>query len=170
MSRKAEAERTDIYARITDRIVADLEKGVRPWMKPWSGRQHGMAASPGRCATMACPIHGMNVLLLWSEQVSRGFTSSMWMTFKQALELGGGRAQGRDRLDGRLRQPLHEVGDRRQRRRGRSGNPVPEGLFGVQRRADRRSARQLLCAAGARSAILSSGSSMPIASSATPAP
>jgi antirestriction protein ArdC len=36
----------------------------------------------------------MNVLLLWSEQVSRGFSSSMWMTFKQALELGGAVRKG----------------------------------------------------------------------------
>lgn len=26
--------RQDVYARVTDRIVADLEKGVRTWMKP----------------------------------------------------------------------------------------------------------------------------------------
>ncbi len=26
--------RQDVYARVTDRIVADLEKGVRSWMKP----------------------------------------------------------------------------------------------------------------------------------------
>lgn len=34
MSRKEHGPRVDIYARITDRIVADLEKGVRPWMQP----------------------------------------------------------------------------------------------------------------------------------------
>ncbi|WP_163220531.1 ArdC-like ssDNA-binding domain-containing protein, partial [Citrobacter freundii] len=31
---------------------------------------------------------GVNVILLWSEAVARGFTSPIWMTFKQALELG----------------------------------------------------------------------------------
>lgn len=30
----------------------------------------------------------MNVLLLWSEGIARGYSSPMWMTFKQALELG----------------------------------------------------------------------------------
>ncbi|MGZ5163047.1 MAG: ArdC-like ssDNA-binding domain-containing protein [Burkholderiales bacterium] len=25
-----------LYSRVTARIVEDLEKGVRPWMKPWS--------------------------------------------------------------------------------------------------------------------------------------
>ena len=29
-------ERKDVYSRITDQIVADLEKGVRPWVKPWN--------------------------------------------------------------------------------------------------------------------------------------
>jgi hypothetical protein len=28
--------RTDIYQKITDQIVCDLEKGVRPWLKPWN--------------------------------------------------------------------------------------------------------------------------------------
>ncbi len=35
MSMKEKGPRIDIYARITDRIVADMEKGVRPWMQPW---------------------------------------------------------------------------------------------------------------------------------------
>lgn len=32
---------------------------------------------------------GINVLLLWSEAMARGFQSSTWMTFRQALALGG---------------------------------------------------------------------------------
>lgn len=31
------SERQEIYTRITAKIVASLEKGVRPWIKPWSG-------------------------------------------------------------------------------------------------------------------------------------
>jgi len=26
--------KTDVYIRVTDKIIADLEKGVRPWVKP----------------------------------------------------------------------------------------------------------------------------------------
>lgn len=29
-------EKQDVYSRITDKIVADLEQGVRTWMKPWN--------------------------------------------------------------------------------------------------------------------------------------
>lgn len=29
--------KSDIYQRVTDQIIASLETGIRPWMKPWSG-------------------------------------------------------------------------------------------------------------------------------------
>lgn len=87
MSRKSEKTRTDIYARITDRIVADLEIGVRPWVQPWSARNLSRRVSrPLRYNGQ--PYSGLNVLLLWSESVANGFASSTWMTFRQARELG----------------------------------------------------------------------------------
>jgi antirestriction protein ArdC len=88
MSRKEEKSRADIYARITDRIIVDLEKGVRPWVKPWgAGNATGRVTRPLR--HNGEPYTGINVLLLWSEALARGFTSSIWMTFKQSIELGG---------------------------------------------------------------------------------
>jgi N-terminal domain of anti-restriction factor ArdC len=29
-------DRKDVYSRVTERIIADLDKGIRTWMKPWS--------------------------------------------------------------------------------------------------------------------------------------
>jgi len=29
-------ERKDVYSRITAQIVEHLEKGVRPWIRPWN--------------------------------------------------------------------------------------------------------------------------------------
>ena len=83
--RKTEAKpRADIYARITDKIVADLGEGVRPWVQPWnSGNLAGEVSRPLRHNGQ--PYSGMNVLLLWSEALARGFQSSTWMTFKQAV-------------------------------------------------------------------------------------
>jgi antirestriction protein ArdC len=87
MSRKSESPRTDIYARITERIIADLEKGVRPWVQPWSaGNLSGRVNRPLRHNGQ--PYTGLNVLLLWSEGMARGFSSVMWMTLRQANELG----------------------------------------------------------------------------------
>jgi len=87
MSRKEEKPRVDIYARITERIVADLEKGVRPWVQPWStSNLSGRVSRPLRHNGQ--PYTGLNVLLLWSEGMARGFSSVMWMTLRQANELG----------------------------------------------------------------------------------
>src|ERR1700761_9299723 len=78
--------RTDVYQKITDRIVAELEQGVRPWMKPWSaGNGEGRIMRPLRANGI--PYQGINVLMLWSEAVEKGYASPRWMTFKQALEL-----------------------------------------------------------------------------------
>ncbi len=77
--------RKDVYTRVTDRIVADLEKGIRTWMKPWSAEHAaGKISRPLRHNGM--PYRGMNVLLLWGEAMEKGYAAPIWMTFKQALE------------------------------------------------------------------------------------
>lgn len=77
----------DIYQTITDRIIADLEKGVRPWMKPWSTENAaGRISLPLRANGV--PYRGINILMLWSQSIERGYSSPHWMTFKQAKELG----------------------------------------------------------------------------------
>jgi antirestriction protein ArdC len=87
MTGKDKGARADIYARITERIVADLEKGTRPWVQPWNaGTAAGRITRPLRHNGQ--PYTGLNVLLLWSEAMARGFSSAIWMTFRQARELG----------------------------------------------------------------------------------
>jgi antirestriction protein ArdC len=79
-------ERQDIYTRITGKIVASLEAGVRPWIRPWSGENAaGRITRPLRHNGM--PYSGINILMLWASSVEQGFASPSWMTFKQALEL-----------------------------------------------------------------------------------
>lgn len=79
--------KTDIYTKVTDKILADLEKGVRPWMKPWDATHLAeQIARPVR--HNGTPYKGVNVILLWSEADAKGYSCPMWMTFKQAQELG----------------------------------------------------------------------------------
>jgi antirestriction protein ArdC len=93
MSRKTETQRGDIYTRITERIVEDLSRGVRPWMQPWhASNMEGRITRPLRHNGL--PYSGMNVLLLWSEGLAQGFISPTWMTFKQALQLGAAVRKG----------------------------------------------------------------------------
>ena len=77
----------DVYARVTERIIADLEQGVRPWMKPWHAEHAaGRITRPLRHNGM--PYRGVNTLLLWGEAVLKGYIAPIWMTFKQAQEFG----------------------------------------------------------------------------------
>jgi antirestriction protein ArdC len=80
------SERQDIYTRITAKIVASLEQGVRPWMKPWSG-ENAAARISRPLRHNGTPYCGINILMLWGASVEQGFTSPSWMTFKQALDL-----------------------------------------------------------------------------------
>ncbi|WP_427788475.1 ArdC family protein [Brevundimonas diminuta] len=84
MKRPADPARLDIYARITNQIIDQLEAGVRPWTQPWVGG-HPVTRPLRHDGT---PYTGVNILLLWSEACKRGFASSTWMTFRQALALG----------------------------------------------------------------------------------
>jgi len=77
--------RTDVYQKITDQIVSELEKGVRPWLKPWNAEHAaGRITRPLRGNGIA--YRGINVLMLWSAAMEKGFAAPIWMTFKQALE------------------------------------------------------------------------------------
>jgi len=80
-------QRKDIYQTITDRIVADLEQGVRPWLKPWSAENTaGRITRPLRHNGEA--YRGINILMLWGTASTSGFTSPYWLTFRQARKLG----------------------------------------------------------------------------------
>jgi antirestriction protein ArdC len=80
----------DLYAEVSARIVAELERGAAPWIKPWSATPG--ANSPRNAATNR-PYSGCNVVLLWMAQ-SAGYRAPRFLTFKQALELGGNVRKG----------------------------------------------------------------------------
>lgn len=73
----------DLYAEVTNKIVAQLEAGVRPWAPSWSGGDITPLRANGE------PYRGVNVLMLWAEQMAKGYTQRRWLTFKQAKEAGG---------------------------------------------------------------------------------
>ena len=79
---------TDVYNRVTDKIIAELEKGERPWMKPWNA-EHAAGKITRPLRHNGLPYSGINVLMLWVEAMEKGFTAPIWMTFKQAQEFGG---------------------------------------------------------------------------------
>ncbi len=81
------SDRKDVYTRVTERIIADLEKGVRSWMKPWNaGHTAGKITRPLR--HNGTPYQGINILMLWGEALDKGYSAPIWMTYNQAQELG----------------------------------------------------------------------------------
>jgi antirestriction protein ArdC len=78
--------KTDIYQKITDQIVSALEKGVRPWHQPWNAEHaDGRITRPLRGNGL--PYKGINVLVLWSAALEKGYAAPVWMTYRQAFEL-----------------------------------------------------------------------------------
>ena len=81
-------EKQDIYTRITNQIVSHLERGVRPWVKPWNA-EHAAGRITRPLRHNGKPYSGINVLSLWASAMAQNFAAPIWMTFKQAAELDG---------------------------------------------------------------------------------
>jgi antirestriction protein ArdC len=78
----------DVYDRITNRIIQSLETGVRPWLKPWNA-DHAAGKITRPLRHNGQPYSGINVFMLWMEAEAAGYSAPIWMTFRQARELGG---------------------------------------------------------------------------------
>lgn len=80
----------DVYQKITDDIIAELEKGALPWFKPWQGdgKSNFNFALPVN-ATTDKNYRGVNIVILWGAAEDRGHQSPRWLTFKQAKGAGG---------------------------------------------------------------------------------
>src|ERR1700722_162617 len=85
------AQVRNLHAEITARIVERLRNGVVPWRQPWSSK--GFGVMPRNALTQRA-YSGANVILLWSRAQESGFANPLWLTFKQALELGGNVRKG----------------------------------------------------------------------------
>ena len=79
-------ERQDVYTRITAQIVAELEKGARPWLKPWNA-EHAAGPITRPLRHNGQPYTGINILSLWASASVQGFAAPIWMTYRQAAEL-----------------------------------------------------------------------------------
>ncbi|KMO34834.1 MULTISPECIES: ArdC family protein [Methylobacterium] len=85
----APVQRADLYQRITDTIIAQLEEGRVPWVQPWTSLPGTAAVSMPRNAATNRAYSGINVMLLWGSGMAAGYPVQRWLTFRQALSLGG---------------------------------------------------------------------------------
>lgn len=76
---QARFTKPDVYQTITDKIIAALEAGTAPWVKPWASIGAPRNAVTGR------EYSGINNILL----SMTNYSSNQWLTYKQATEAGG---------------------------------------------------------------------------------
>jgi antirestriction protein ArdC len=74
-----------VYEVVTVSIIEELKHDLVPWVRPWTTTG---SALPHNAVSQRA-YTGINVLLLWSTAAERGYPSPAWLTYKQAIELGG---------------------------------------------------------------------------------
>lgn len=80
---------SDALSIVTTEITRLLEQGVMPWRAPWDPKL-ALAATPGLPLRFTGePYRGANVVLLWAAQMARGYPKRTWLSYRQALQLGG---------------------------------------------------------------------------------
>jgi antirestriction protein ArdC len=87
-------DRTSLYDEITTKIIAELEAGRVPWVQPWATAGAKAPLAMPKNAATSRQYSGINVLTLWGSVIERGFPFQGWITFRQALSLGGNVRKG----------------------------------------------------------------------------
>lgn len=86
--------RASLYDEITTKIISELEAGRLPWIQPWGTAVAKAPLAMPRNASTGRAYSGINVLILWGAVIQRGFPAQAWLTFRQALSLGGNVRKG----------------------------------------------------------------------------
>jgi len=96
LKKRGSKKRGNIYEEVTAKIIAELEAGRFPWAQPWVVRDEAAHFSPGlpKNAATGANYTGINILLLWGAAIETARTTQVWLTFKQALALGGNVRKG----------------------------------------------------------------------------
>jgi antirestriction protein ArdC len=87
MATTSNSKRTDIYSRVTSHIIEELERGTRPWLKPWNA-EHAVGRITRPLRHNGQKYSGINIITLWMSAEMSGFVSPFWLTFNQCRELG----------------------------------------------------------------------------------
>ncbi len=73
------------YETITARILELIDAGTCPWRMPWSK----IDIATQRNGVSNAGYRGINQVLTYLTAYSMGYTSPLWLTYKQASDLGG---------------------------------------------------------------------------------
>lgn len=86
MSSSNTESRFDVYRAVTDTIVEAIEAGAGDFVMPWHGA--GAAIAKPENARTRMEYHGINVIALWAQAATQGYSSGYWASFRQWQEAG----------------------------------------------------------------------------------
>lgn len=88
------SSRASLYDEITNKIIVELEAGRVPWVQPWGRSAATAPLGLPKNASTGRNYSGINILILWGAVMQHGFPGQGWLTFRQALSLGGNVMKG----------------------------------------------------------------------------
>ncbi|MER8366033.1 zincin-like metallopeptidase domain-containing protein [Mesorhizobium sp. M0306] len=91
---EAAPTRASLYDEITNKIIGELEDGRLPWVQPWGTAAAKAPLALPKNAVTGRQYSGINILILWGSVIEQGFSGQSWLTFRQALSLGGSVRKG----------------------------------------------------------------------------
>lgn len=91
---RAGSGRANLYDEITTKIIAELEAGRVPWVKPWGTSAAKAPLGLPTNASTGRGYSGINILILWGAVVQHGYPGQGWLTYRQAAALGGNVRKG----------------------------------------------------------------------------
>ena len=78
-------KKISIHQEVTNWILEELKAGTPPWIRPWN--------ATGVCIPenfkSKIPYKGINIMILWASALRNKYTTNLWITYKQAMALGG---------------------------------------------------------------------------------
>ncbi|WP_407166155.1 ArdC family protein [Bradyrhizobium sp. ORS 111] len=93
-SARAGSNRASLFDEITDKIIGELEAGRVPWVQPWATAAAKAPLAVPKNAATGRQYSGINILILWGAVIAHGYPGQSWLTFRQALSLGGNVRKG----------------------------------------------------------------------------
>ena len=91
----------ELYQSVTDSIIAELEKGAAPWIKPWRAD-----SSADRNMITGRPYQGINRLIFGLSSMMKGYSAPVWASYQQWQALGAQVKEGERATRGVYFQPV----------------------------------------------------------------
>jgi len=86
---KTKKVKVDLEQVVTDQMIALLEKGTRPWVKPWKSTTDATGGCLLPLRVNGVAYRGSNIVILLIAQMLKGYESNRWISYGAAKKLGG---------------------------------------------------------------------------------